>query len=167
MLRATETQYVTDIAFPQIGPERSRRFGDWLPSLKSNAVAIGALASYALFRLIVNSGRVAERPSLTFDWLIFVAAHVCMAYWAFRAFSVTRDEPRTNRAWLLIGISELGSIVGSFGETMLEILYHRVQLPLWIHLIFAAVYTDRSPPGYSPSRLHLAGATTASPSPST
>ncbi|HEY8793896.1 MAG TPA: ATP-binding protein [Gemmatimonadaceae bacterium] len=131
---------MSEIVFPQIGQERSRRLGDWLSSLKSNAVAIGALASYALFRLIVNSGRIAERPSLSFDWLIFVAAHMCMVFWSFRAFAVTRDDPRTSRAWLLIGMAAVGSTVASSAETVLEILYHQVQLPLWIHLLFAAVY---------------------------
>jgi len=88
----------------------------------------------------VNSRLVAERPSLDFDWLIFVAAHVCMVYWAFRAFAVTRDEPRTSRAWLLIGISAVCSTVGSLAETVLEILYHQIQLPLWIHLVFTTAY---------------------------
>ena len=132
---------MSDIAFPQIGPERSRRLGDWLPSLKSNAIAIGALASYALFRLIVNSGRVAERPSLTFDWLIFVAAHLCVVYWAFRAYSLTRDEPRTSRAWLLIGISAVCATPSDRSPRRCwRFCYHQVQLPLWIHLVFAVVY---------------------------
>ena len=47
-----------------------------------------------------------------------------MVYWAIRAFAVTRDEPRTSHAWLLIGIAAVGSTVGSSAETVLEILYH-------------------------------------------
>jgi two-component system, cell cycle sensor histidine kinase and response regulator CckA len=88
----------------------------------------------------VNSGLVSEQSSLTFDWLIFIAANVCMVFWSYRAFRVTRNEHATNRAWMLICLAAVGSTIGSIGETMLEILYNQTQLPLWIHVQFSAVY---------------------------
>jgi PAS domain S-box-containing protein len=88
----------------------------------------------------VNSGLVSEQKSLTFDWLIFVAANLCMVFWSVRAFRVTRDEPGTGRAWLLICIAAVAAAAGSIGETLLEILYHQIQLPPWMHGLFAVTY---------------------------
>jgi PAS domain S-box-containing protein len=109
-------------------------------SLRTHAIAIGALVSYGLFRVVVNSGRLTEDGTLTFDWLIFVAANLTMVYWSFRAYAATRAEHRTGRAWLLISVAAIGSTVGSIGETVLHVMSSSLDLPLWIHIDFSLVY---------------------------
>ena len=109
-------------------------------SLRSHAIAIGALGSYGLFRLAVNSGRLSEIDSLTFDWLVFVAADLTMVYWSFRAYAATRAEHRTGRAWLLISLASIGSTIGSIAEMIIHVMYGTMELPLWIHVVFSLVY---------------------------
>jgi PAS domain S-box-containing protein len=120
--------------------EEQRSRWKWLSSLREHSFAIGALAIYAVFRALVNSGRMTEQGTIAFDWLIFVVANACVAYWSFRAWAVSRDEPATHRAWLIIAIAAIGQTIGSAAETTLEILYNQIALPLWIHLDFVLVY---------------------------
>ena len=121
----------------QEGPRPTKGLGSLL---RSHAVAIGALVAYAVFRVIVNAGRVSENGSLTFDWLIFVAAHLAMVYWAFTAYRVTQDEPGTHRAWLLIALAAIGSTVGSVAATISQAMTGSSVLPLWVHVDFVLVY---------------------------
>jgi len=109
-------------------------------SLRTHAIAIGALVSYGVFRYIVDSGRISEFGSLTFDWLVFIAADLTMVYWSFRAYVATREEPRTHRAWLFIALAAIGSTVGAVAETMIHIKTGKSVLPLWVHIDFVLVY---------------------------
>jgi PAS domain S-box-containing protein len=114
-----------------------RSFGSFL---RTHAIAIGALASYGIFRANVNSGRLTEHGTITFDWLIFDAVNLLMLYWSFRALAATRTEPSTRRAWLLITIASLGTTFASIVETSLQIDFGEIRLPTWIHILFSAVY---------------------------
>ena len=120
--------------------EEQRSRWKWLSFLREHSFAIGALAIYAVFRAVVNSGHMTEQGTIAFDALIFVAANVCVVYWSFRAWAATRDEPATHRAWLIIAIAAIAQTMGSAAETTLQILYNRSDLPLWIHLDFVLVY---------------------------
>ena len=108
--------------------------------LRLHAFATGALVLYGLFRAVVNSGRIPESRTITFDWLIFVAADLTMVYWAVRAFWATRAEPNTRRAWLLIAIASSGTAFASIVETSLQVDFAEKPLPSWIHILFSVVY---------------------------
>jgi PAS domain S-box-containing protein len=123
-----------------VSSEEQRSRWKVLSFLREHSTAIGALAIYAAFRAVVNSGRITEQGSIGFDWLIFVAGNVCVVYWSFRAWAVTRDEPATHRAWLIMGIAGIGQVIGSAAETAIQLQYGQLDLPLWVHLDFVLVY---------------------------
>jgi PAS domain S-box-containing protein len=131
---------VSENASNPVGQEVSRRARGFSSSLRSHAIAIGALGIYGLFRVAVNTRRLSESDSLTFDWLIFVAAALTMVYWSFRAYAATRTERRTGRAWLLIGLAAIGSAIGSIAETIIHLENGAIERQLWIHGLFSIVY---------------------------
>ena len=108
--------------------------------LRSHAIALGALVLYGLFRALVDSGQLTEQGTLTFDWLIFVAADLTMVYWSFRAFAATRGEPRTGQAWLLIAVSSVGSAIGSSAQAIVYFTTATTDLPMWVHVVFTFTY---------------------------
>jgi PAS domain S-box-containing protein len=107
---------------------------------RANAIAFGVLASYAVYRLVANRGLLPERPSLIFDWLIFVAADALMVYWSIRALHAAGDDRATRRAWLLIALSAFSQTVGTSAETVMEVTFGQTQPPMWIHVLFVVAY---------------------------
>ena len=113
----------------------------WFSAHGAPAAALGALAIYAIFRVVANLNLLASRSALVIDSLCFAAADLALVAYSYRAANTLRDDRDTRRAWRLITIASCITAFGSISWSLIQIAYAENQLPLWINLVFALGYT--------------------------
>ncbi len=131
---------MSDAASVPAEPVTFRRPWRWLPSVGAPAVAIGALASYAIFRFVANGGSIAHWPAELVDGAAFLLVDVAVVIGCLLAARSSRGDAPTRRAWLLLACASIASGTAANLSQANELLHPGTSLGLWYHGFFAFAY---------------------------
>jgi PAS domain S-box-containing protein len=131
---------VADRASARNGQAASRTPERWTSARGAPALAIIALASYAIFRGSANAKLIPTHSANVADAVCFALADLSVVVLCFLAARSTRDDHATRRAWLLIMIASIFTLSGSSASTLTQIMHPGTVIPLWMNTVFGIGY---------------------------
>ncbi len=117
----------------QLPSRRSFRIGAF-------QIALGALASYAIFRAAANGGAIAARTADVADAVCYAVVDLCLIAFSYLAARSARAEPATWRAWLFLMAASMLSATASNASTLSALLHRGAATPSWSDSVFAVSY---------------------------
>jgi PAS domain S-box-containing protein len=112
----------------------------WASARSAPALALVALASYALFRAAANGKLIAPPAAAIADAICFAIADFSVVVLAFLAARSASADHATRRGWLLITIASLFTACGSSASTINQLVHPDTVTPLWTNAVFAVSY---------------------------
>ena len=112
----------------------------WTSARGAPAVALIALASYAIFRAAANAKLIPLHSADIADAFCFAIADFSVVLLSWLAARSARDDHATRRAWLLIMIASTFTAFGSSASTLNQIMHPGTMMPLWTNAVFGLGY---------------------------
>jgi PAS domain S-box-containing protein len=131
---------VPDTASARNGQPASRTPEPWTSARGAPALAIVALASYAIFRGAANANLIPAHSANIADAVCFALADCSVVVLCFLAARSVRGDHATRRAWLLIMTASIFTMSGSSVSTLTQITHPGTVMPLWVNTAFGIGY---------------------------
>src|SRR3569623_1997258 len=112
----------------------------WTSARGAPAIALVALASYAIFRGAANAKLIPLHSADVADAVCFEIADFSVVLLSWLASRSARDDHATRRAWLLIMIASAFTASGSSAATINQLMHPGTVMPLWTNAVFALGY---------------------------
>ncbi len=127
---------MADIASARNGQPASPTPERWTSARGAPALAIVALASYAIFRGSANAKLIPAHSANIADAVCFALADLSVVVLCFFAARSARGDHATRRAWLLIMIASIFTLSGSSASTLTQIRHPGTVMPFWMNTVF-------------------------------
>jgi PAS domain S-box-containing protein len=131
---------VPDTASARNGQPASRTPEPWTSARGAPALAIVALASYAIFRGAANANLIPAHSANIADAVCFALGDCSVVVLCFLAARSVRGDHATRRAWLLIMTASIFTMSGSSVSTLTQITHPGTVMPLWVNTAFGIGY---------------------------
>jgi len=131
---------VADTASARNGHPASWTPEPWTSARGAPALALVALASYAIFRAAANAKLIPLHSADITDAVCFAVTDFSVVLLSWLAARSARGDHATRRAWLLIMIASTFTASGSSASTLNQILHPGSVMPLWTNAVFGLGY---------------------------
>ncbi|HEY2898239.1 MAG TPA: ATP-binding protein [Gemmatimonadaceae bacterium] len=131
---------MAETASARIGQPASRTPEHWTSARGAPALALVALATYAIFRGVANAKLIPLHTADIADAVCFALADFSVVLLSWLAARSARGDHATRRAWLLITIASLFTATGSSASTLNQIMHPGTVMPLWTNAVFGIAY---------------------------